>query len=242
MFSVLKYILLIENQYLNLYYSFKEFHMKKIATIIGATGLIGQELLLHLLNSDDYKKVYLLHYKRPTITHPKLEFVEVNFDDFSSLQIKETIDEAFCAIGTTLKKVGTIIIFRKIDLEYPVAFAKWFKEQGGKSFSVVSAITASSSSNNYYSKAKGEMEDALQRLNFIKLFIYKPSILKGNRNESRFFETLGLLLMNLLEPLMLGKLKNYRPILADQVALAMFQRNQNAQDGLHVFKWEQMQS
>ena len=86
------------------------------------------------------------------------------------------------------------------------------------------------------------MEDALQRLNFIKLFIYKPSILKGNRNESRFFETLGLLLMNLLEPLMLGKLKNYRPILADQVALAMFQRNQNAQDGLHVFKWEQMQS
>jgi uncharacterized protein YbjT (DUF2867 family) len=214
--------------------------MRKTAAIIGGTGLIGQELLLHLLKSDKYIKVYLLHYKRPTINHAKLEFVEVNFDDFSSLGIDRKIDEAFCAIGTTLKKAGSIDKFRKIDVEYPLSFARWFKKQGGNSFSVVSAITSNSEASSYYNKAKGEMEDDLRELNFAKLFIYQPSILFGHRDESRFLETLGIKLMSFLSPLMRGKLKDYRGIEACQVALAMFHENQNSNDGEHVLKWEEM--
>jgi uncharacterized protein YbjT (DUF2867 family) len=214
--------------------------MRKTAAIIGGTGLIGQELLLHLLNSDKYEKVYLLHYKRPTINHSKLEFVEVDFDDFALLSIDSKIDEAFCTIGTTLKKAGSVAKFRKIDIEYPLSFASWFKRQGGNSFSVVSAITANSEASSYYNKAKGEMENGLRELNFVKLFIYQPSILIGHRDESRLFESVGIKLMSFLNPLMRGKLKDYRGIEACQVALAIYQENQNSDDGEHVFKWEEM--
>lgn len=215
--------------------------MNKKAVIIGASGLVGQELLLHLLNSEAYAKVYVLHYKQLSINHPKLQVLEIDFDDFESFGLMHKVDEAYCTIGTTIKKAGDIQSFRKVDVDYPISFAEWFKKQGGKSFSIVSAVSSNVDSSNYYNKAKGDVEKELKNMDFERLLIFKPSLLKGVRVEKRGLEKIGIYLMTLLNPLLLGGMKKYRMILTCDVAESMYKQNQiKSSNEVVELTWEEI--
>ena len=72
-----------------------------------------------------------------------------------------------------------------------------------------------------YLKFKGEVEEELKRLNFLKLGIMRPSFLIGNRKEKRVGEKIGILVFRILSPLLLGPLKKMRPIHSETVAKAM---------------------
>jgi uncharacterized protein YbjT (DUF2867 family) len=52
---------------------------QKVALIVGASGLIGQHLLMQLLASDSYSKVIALVRKPLTLEHSKLEQWQVDF-------------------------------------------------------------------------------------------------------------------------------------------------------------------
>jgi uncharacterized protein YbjT (DUF2867 family) len=72
---------------------------KKTALIIGASGLIGQQLVQQLLEDERYEKVTALVRKPLEIEHDKLIQTRYDFNwPDADLAIGE---ELFCCLGTT---------------------------------------------------------------------------------------------------------------------------------------------
>ena len=86
---------------------------------------------------------------------------------------------------------------------------------------MISAIGADPKSKIFYNRTKGEMEEAVLKQNIDHVYILRPSIILGKRNETRMGENMGKTLMNLFQFLLIGKLKKYKPIEAEKIALAM---------------------
>jgi uncharacterized protein YbjT (DUF2867 family) len=130
---------------------------ERTATLIGATGLVGGELLSLLLDDNYFRKVRILVRRPFTMNHPKLERKLVDFSDADSLLVDlDESDVVFCTIGTTMKKVeGNKEVYRKIDYDIPVNIARYCKIMNCKNYIVVSAVGADSGSRNFYLKLKG---------------------------------------------------------------------------------------
>jgi len=199
---------------------------KKTAVIAGATGLIGQSLVNLLIAGDAYQKIYILTRRSPQVLHPKLQYEKINFDQLDDCFFNEPIDDVYCALGSTIKKAGSKKAFRKVDLEYVIALARWSAINHVKSFSVVSSIGASPNSSNFYLRTKGQMEEAVMKTGVPAVYIYRPSFLTGHRHEFRLNEKLALPFMKIISPILKGKWQKYRPISGSQVAHAMYQMAQ----------------
>ncbi len=216
--------------------------MNRTAIIIGATGLVGSSLLNYLLKSSNYTKVILLARKNIEIKHQKLICYQIDFDSIESYKDLITGDDFFCCLGTTLKKAHTIENFKKVDFNYPLQFAQIAKTNKVKNFLLISSIGANSESGNYYIKTKGQLEDKIKELFFHATFIFRPSILKGIRNEFRLKEKISEIFLSIFSFLLLGKLKKYRPILATQVAKAMYKEAQKDLKGIYIFESDAIQN
>lgn len=210
--------------------------MAKTAIIIGSTGLTGTSLLKLLLTSNAYDKVISFVRKSTKISHPKLTQHIINFDEPESYQELVEGDDLFCCLGTTIKKAGTQEAFEKVDLTYPLDFARTAAYNGVKQVSVISSIGANPKSNNFYLKTKGRLEEELRRLPFQSISIFRPSLLLGNRKEFRLGEKISRVLMAIAYIFLIGKLRKYRPIKAKQVASAMLRIAGQGTVGYHIYE------
>jgi uncharacterized protein YbjT (DUF2867 family) len=196
---------------------------RRTALLAGASGLVGGHLLQRLFTDPRYKRVITVSRKALGIEHPKLRPLITDFNAIEAAvaDLGETVDDAFCALGTTMRTAGSRAAFRRVDFGYVVAFARAARAAGAQRFILGSAIGASARSRIFYMRVKGETEEAVAALGYPALHIFRPGLLLGQRAESRPLETLGMALMPLLNPLMLGPAKAYRGIPADTVAAAM---------------------
>lgn len=208
--------------------------MKK-AIVIGASGLIGSNLIRLLLLDNGIGEVVALVRKPLNTQHKKLTQYVVSFDDEKSYSKYVCGDVFYCCLGTTRSKTPDPAAYRRVDFEYPLDFAKIALAQGISQYHLVSALGADSQSFITYNKLKGELEDALKRLKFKCLCIYQPSLLDGSREESRPAEKLGIFVMRGLNPLLVGSLRKYRSIKASAVAQAMVTNTHKNLDGVHVY-------
>ncbi|MEO8386128.1 MAG: NAD(P)H-binding protein [Betaproteobacteria bacterium] len=190
----------------------------RIALVAGATGLTGKHLLELLLADTRYARVHALVRKAALPSHPKLSEHVI---DFAALGKLPKADEAFCCLGTTIKKAGSQAQFRKVDFDCVVNFASAAKAAGANRFLVVSALGANAKSAVFYNRVKGEMEAALSAMNFESLHIFRPSLLLGERAEARVGERLGIAVFTALAPLMIGPARRVRPVEAKAVAQGM---------------------
>ena len=190
----------------------------RTALVAGATGLTGKHLLEFLLADARYTSVHALVRKATLQPHPKLSEHVINFETLGKLP---KADDAFCCLGTTIKKAGSQAAFRKVDFDYVINFAIAAKAAGVKRFLVVSALGANAKSGVFYNRVKGEMENALKPMNFESLHIFRPSFLLGERTEARVGERLGIKVFSALAPLMIGPARKVRPVEAKAVARAM---------------------
>ena len=215
---------------------------QKIAVIIGASGMVGSQVLEQLLKDDDFKLVRSLGRKTLDISHPKLQQEIVNFNNTMDLRQKfGEGDVIFCCVGTTQKKVnGDKEEYRKVDFKIPVNAAKIGIENGFQQYYLVSAIGADLKSSNFYLKIKGETEDAIKVLPFKSIGFFQPSILLGSRNESRPGEKAMQKLMKFFSRLLIGSFKKYRAIDALDVAKAMIEVSKKEIPGVHWYKYEEM--
>ncbi|SDE65753.1 Uncharacterized conserved protein YbjT, contains NAD(P)-binding and DUF2867 domains [Fontibacillus panacisegetis] len=213
---------------------------KRSALIVGATGLVGNELLHILLQSDTYEHIKVLVRKPLSIKHDKLTQVVVNFDELNKYEVEFNVHDVFCCLGTTIKKAGSQAAFKKVDFEYPIQAAKLAKNHGAQQFLIVSAIGANAQSNIFYSRVKGEVEEALKQIQFASLHIFRPSLLLGSRKEFRFGEKAAAIIIPIFSPLLAGKLNKYKPIQAKQVAQAMVQNAIKIRSGEFEYEWKQM--
>jgi uncharacterized protein YbjT (DUF2867 family) len=195
--------------------------MNKVACIFGSTGLIGSLLLEQLLADERYQKIIVFNRNKQVTEHPKL--VQI-VDDYSNLienagQLKA--DEYYCCLGTTMRKAKTRPAFEYVDYHLPLEIGSIALLNQVKIYLVVSSIGAKPKSNNFYLKTKGGMEEALIRLGIDNLFIFRPSMLLGNRKETRIMELISKLFMILFGILLFGPLKKYKAIHTELVARAM---------------------
>lgn len=196
----------------------------KAAVIIGATGLVGTELVKALAYSQHYDKIFVIARRGLTFDDKKIETLVINFAQIEKQTFPGGADY-FCALGTTIKQAGSQLEFRKVDHDYVLSFAKLAKNSVANSLHIVSALGASASSNNFYSRVKGETEKDVLALGLKKVRIYQPSLLIGTRNKlgqpSRLGEEIVTAVYNSAKFLFKGFLKKYEPITAEKVALAM---------------------
>ena len=187
----------------------------RTALLVGATGLIGAFVLKRLLESAHYQRV-TVWVRRPIQTkHPKLTVEVVDFDKIGERRVDA--EDVFCCLGTTIKVAGSQEAFRRVDYEYPVALAKAAAKGGASRILVVSALGARPDSTVFYSRVKGEMQDAVRAAGVPTTIFFQPSMLSGRVENKRFWEDVATAVGNVIGPL-LGK---YRPIHGDIVAQAM---------------------
>jgi uncharacterized protein YbjT (DUF2867 family) len=193
----------------------------KIALVAGATGLVGGFLLKTLLDAPDYTRVYALTRRLIGKEHPKLANRVVVFDRMAE-QLKGLVaQDAFCCIGTTIAEAGSQEAFRAADVDAVLLFARAARAAQATRFVVVSSVGASASSNKFYLRTKGEMEEAVTDLGFVSVDILQPSLLLGPRTKFRLLETAGQVFAPVVNPLLTGTREPLRAIPAETVAKAM---------------------
>ena len=151
-----------------------------------------------------------------------------------------SVDDVYCCLGTTIKKAGSKDNFRKVDFHYPLELAKIAKKNNVPQFNIVTAMGADAKSSIFYNKVKGEVEEAIIKLKIDNTNIFRPSLLMGDRKESRKGEKIGIALAKIINPLMVGPLRKYRGIKATDVARAMLINSKMPKEGLSIFSSDQI--
>ena len=195
--------------------------MPASAAVVGATGLVGGYCSRQLVDEPNYTRVVTLGRRDIDPLAAKHEHCVVDFGHPETLRPHLGVRDVFVCLGTTLKKAGSRERFREVDFDYPLGVAKMAKECGARTLLLVSSMGASKSSRVFYSRVKGELEEALRPLGFEGLHLLRPSLLLGERQEHRVGEGLAQAMSPFLSPLLRGPLQRYRPIDAADVAKAM---------------------
>ena len=211
----------------------------KTAALIGAYGLVGSAILKRLISDESYSKIYLIVRRPILMDNPKVEVIIVNFNNHDQFRAKfPTCDVLFCAVGTTMKQMkGDKDAYKKVDFDIPVHAAEYALEKGCHQFLIVSSLGADSTKSNFYLQLKGKVEDTLHQMNIPTLHIFRPSLLTGKRNETRFGEVLAAIIM---KPLSFLLPKKMRPIRGREVAKAMVNAANLDKKGKFIHHYDEM--
>lgn len=191
----------------------------KTAIVIGGSGLVGRALLKLLCSDSNYDCVRYFGRSNIKFSHKKLDFIHTNFENLE--EVKEQIkgDVLFSTLGTTIRKAGGKEQQFQVDYHYQLNFATLAAANGVSSYVLISSLGAHPNSRIFYSKIKGQLEQAVKKLTFSHTHILRPSLLKGTRKENRFGENLAIKLSVIME--LIPFLRKYRAIPAKTVAKAM---------------------
>lgn len=193
----------------------------KTALILGSTGLTGKHMLDLLLQDPNYDKIILINRRTIGTIAPKVIEVISDMNAVEDLKSFDKIDTIFSCLGTTRKKTPDLNLYRKIEIEYPVAYAKAALSKGLQTFHYISAVGVTPTSKNFYLKIKSEAEEALKMLHIRALHIYQPSLITGMRKERRLGEGVASFLMPFIDRILPEKYKKYHSIEATSLAKGM---------------------
>jgi uncharacterized protein YbjT (DUF2867 family) len=210
--------------------------VSRSALLAGGSGLVGRHVLRLLLDDRQYERVTALGRRDLPVTHKKLTQRVVDFDRLAETADFPRVHDVFCCLGTTIRQAGSQAEFRKVDYTYVVELARLALRHRASQFLVVTAVGADPRSRVFYSRVKGEVEEALRRLQFDGVHIFRPSLLLGGRAHLRPLELVARIVMPLVSWTMWGPLARYRPIAARRVARAMVRAARDAERGVHVYE------
>jgi uncharacterized protein YbjT (DUF2867 family) len=208
----------------------------RTALVAGASGLVGGHVTRLLLDDPRYDRVTALVRRDLPVTHKKLVQRVVDFDRLAHAVDFPRVHDVFCCLGTTIRQAGSEAEFRKVDYTYVMELARVALRHRAAQFLVVTAVGADPRSRVFYNRVKGELEDALRRLQFDGVHIFRPSLLLGARSQSRPAERIATVLSPLIAWMLVGPLARYRPVRAVTVARAMVRAAHPAQRGVHIYE------
>ena len=207
----------------------------KSVIVIGATGLVGRELLKQLNQIESCEKITAI------VRHEDVELKSLKkvqqfiLDDFLLLNDEDAngYSHAFSCLGTTLKKAGSKQNFYNVDYEMNAHFADLF-ETTDTHYLLISAMGANAQSKIFYNKVKGELENHIQSLNLKYVSILRPSLLLGERQEQRTLEDMTQKLYQKISHLVPNTFK-YKPVTAEQVAHTMVDAARTQTDKFEIY-------
>ena len=204
--------------------------MSKNILVVGASGLVGSNILEHL-EKEDSKITLLLRRRLDDKDHLKQIITEFNnIDNLDEIQL---IDEVYIAIGKKLSLVELLYLkkskrkeFELVDFDYIKNVALFAKKLGAKSLGLISAVGANENSRNIYLSVKGKIEREIISMGFEKIVIAQPGHLLGKRQheDSKFLIYVFEKITNILGYMMIGPLKKFRNIDASLVAKALISK------------------
>lgn len=211
----------------------------KTAILLGSTGLVGDHLLHLLLADTQYERIILpvRDKNKISIQSDKIQLCTLDeyLDRHYSLSLRP--DDLYICLGTTINKAGSQEAFKAVDYELVIDCAEKFHTLKGENCCFISSVGANTSGPYFYLKVKGEVEDELKSLDFDSLSIMRPSLLLGDRKESRFLEDLGQKVLGKLSCGFQGPFADYRPIHALNLAQAMLASlNKKRRNGTVVYQ------
>ena len=168
--------------------------MKKLRVIItGATGMVGEGVLLHCLQSDEISEVLMINRKTYEISHPKLK--ELLISDFNKLaDYRNQLDGFdacfYCAGVSSLGKSEEDYTF--ITYDTTLNFAKVLVALNPEMvFNFVSGSLTKSDGAQMWQRVKGRTEEDLMTLGFKGQYNFRPGFMKpvqGQKNVRWFFK------------------------------------------------------
>jgi uncharacterized protein YbjT (DUF2867 family) len=197
-----------------------------LAVVAGASGLTGRQLMTTLGEDPFYDDVRALS----------------RADNLATLHARQIpgATHLFCCLGATIAKAGSQPAFREVDFDYVVRFARAGLEAGATHLSVVSSVGANPAASNFYLRVKGEAEAALRQCGFPSLDIFRPSLLIGERAESRPGESFAALLAPAISWMLVGSLSRYRPMPVSTLARAMAAAGRLSRPGHRVLHHDEI--
>jgi uncharacterized protein YbjT (DUF2867 family) len=205
-------------------------------SIAGATGLVGGHCVSAFVARPEFEPVELL-VRRPTPVLASQRRALDRIVDFEQLPQHQEIlrtTHVVSALGTTMRKAGSKEAFRRVDYDYPLALARLALSRGAQHFLLVSSVGANPESRFFYTRAKGEIEDAILALGFRSVTIVRPSLLLGEREEFRLAESMGRYVMTVAPA-------RYRPVHGRQVAAALLAAALADRPGATILESEQIE-
>jgi uncharacterized protein YbjT (DUF2867 family) len=209
--------------------------MQMSVSIAGATGLVGGHCVSAFVARPEFEPVELL-VRLPTPVLASQRRAVDRIVDFEQLQQNQEIlrtTHVVSALGTTMRKAGSKEAFRRVDYDYPLALARLALSRGAQHFLLVSSVGADPESRFFYTRVKGELEDAILALGFRSVTIVRPSLLFGEREEFRPAESMGRYVMALAPA-------RYRPVHGRQVAAALLAAALADRPGATILESEQI--
>ena len=207
----------------------------KSAIVIGATGLVGRELLKQLNQIESCEKITAIVRHEDAELKSLKKVQQFILDDFLLLNDEDAngYSHAFSCLGTTLKKAGSKQNFYNVDYEMNAHFADLF-ETTDTHYLLISAMGDNAQSKNFYNKVKGELENHIQSLNLKYVSILRPSLLLGERQEQRTLEDMTQKLYQKFSHLVPNTFK-YKPVTAEQVAHTMVDAARTQTDKFEIY-------
>tara|TARA_B110001454_G_C12723340_1_gene436857 strand:- start:73884 stop:74525 length:642 start_codon:yes stop_codon:yes gene_type:complete len=172
------------------------------AVVLGGTGLVGGLLVEELSKTDQFERIFLIARKNIQSQFKKKSVILIkDLSEIPKLDLSLNAPVFFCCIGSTIKKAGNKEAFRKVDYQAVVDFAELAKQKNALHFSLVSAKGSNPKSRFFYNQTKGEADNAVLNMNLKSATIFRPGLLIGDRNESRFLESVAIGIARKLENL-----------------------------------------
>jgi uncharacterized protein YbjT (DUF2867 family) len=169
--------------------------MKISAIITGATGMVGEGVLLECLAHPEVERVLMVNRKSFSVSHPKLE--EVIVPDFFDL---EDVKEKFkgynaCFFCAGVSSIGmTESAYRQVTYDLTMHFARTLSSvQPSLTFIYVSGSHTDSSEHGkiMWARVKGKTENDLLKLPFQAVYNFRPGFMKptpGQRNIKSYYK------------------------------------------------------
>jgi uncharacterized protein YbjT (DUF2867 family) len=188
------------------------------ALVIGATGAVGKDLIDQLLKDDAFQSIIAFVRRPLAVENPKLTVHIIDFDHPEQWQNLLQGDVLFSCLGTTIKAAGSQEAQWKVDYTYQYEAAKAACANGVEAYALVSSIGASPKAKFFYTRMKGELEEAVKKLGFPACFILQPPSLV-RKGSDRFGEKAGVVALKAFNAI--GLMRAYKPMPTEEVAAAM---------------------
>jgi uncharacterized protein YbjT (DUF2867 family) len=169
-----------------------------IKTIItGATGMVGEGVLLECLSHPDVEQVLVINRKPGGVSHPKLrEIVHADFFDLAPIASQLTgYDACFFCLGVS--SVGMeAALYRRLTYDLTLGVAQTLAQSNPEmTFCYVTGAGTDSTEQGRlaWARVKGATENALLRL-FRRAYMFRPGMMKaspGQKNLKLSYKSLA---------------------------------------------------